>query len=64
MSRIPYSSVMGSLMYAMVCLHPDLAYIVSAVSRYMEKPSKEHWKAGQWIMRYLRGSNSVFFVVW
>ncbi|PHU15979.1 hypothetical protein BC332_17184 [Capsicum chinense] len=43
-SRVPYSSVIGSLMYAMVCFRPDLSYAVSAVSRYMENPSKEYWK--------------------
>ena len=59
MSRVPYSNVVGSLMYAMVCLSLDLAYAVSVVNRYMEKPSKEHWKADQWIMRYLCGSSSV-----
>ena len=61
MSRVPYSSAVGSLMYAMVWSRPDLAYAISAVSRYMEKPGKEHWKAVQWIMRYLCGSNSVCF---
>ena len=60
MSRVPYSTVMGSLMYAMVCLRPDLAYAVNAVSMYMAKPSKEHWKAIQWIIRYLRESSSGF----
>ena len=59
MSRVPYSSVVGSLMYVMVCSRPDLAYAVSVVSRYMEKTSKEHWKAIQRIMRYLHGSSSV-----
>ena len=44
MSIVPYSSAMGSLMYAMVCSYLDFAYAVSAVSRYMEKPDKEHWK--------------------
>ena len=44
MSRVPYSSVVGSLMFSMVCSRPDLAYAVSVVSRYMEKPGKEHWK--------------------
>ena len=57
----PYSSVVGSLMYVIVCLLPDLAYTVSAVNRYMEKPCKEHWKVVQWIMQYLGGSNSVCF---
>ena len=59
MSRVSYSSVVGFLMYVMVCMCPDLAYVVSAVSRYMAKPGKEHWKAVQWIMQYLCGSNSV-----
>ena len=59
MSRVPYSSVVDSLMYVMVCSRPYLSYAVSVVSRYMAKPGKEHWKAIQWIMRYLRGSSSV-----
>ena len=59
MSRVSYCSVMGSLMYAMVCSRPDLAYAITIVNRYMTKPGKEHWKAVQWIMRYLRGSSSV-----
>ena len=50
MSRVPYSSVVCSLMYAMVCSLLDLAYAVNGVSKHMEKPSKEHWKAVQWIM--------------
>ena len=29
MSRVPYSSAVGSLMYAMVCSRPDLSYSVS-----------------------------------
>ena len=28
MSRVPYDSVVGSLMYVMVCSRPDLAYAV------------------------------------
>nr|GEU67070.1 retrotransposon protein, putative, Ty1-copia subclass [Tanacetum cinerariifolium] len=45
MSRVPYSSAVGSLMYAMVCTRPDLAHAVSVVSRYMHNPGKMHWKA-------------------
>ncbi|PHT93290.1 hypothetical protein T459_01172 [Capsicum annuum] len=32
MSRVPYSSVVGSLMYMMVCSRPELFNVVSAVS--------------------------------
>ena len=35
MSRVPYTSMMGSCMYAMVCTRADLAYVVSTVSRFM-----------------------------
>ena len=45
MSRVPYSSYVGSLMYAMVCSCPYLAYIVNALSRYIVELGKEHWKA-------------------
>ena len=58
MSRIPYSSTVGSLMYAMVCTRPDIAHAVGAVSRYMNNPGKENWKAVQWILGYLRGTTS------
>jgi hypothetical protein len=56
MSRVPYSSVVGSLMYAMVCTRPDIAHAVGVVSRYMNNPGKEHWEAVKWILRYLRGT--------
>ena len=56
MSRVPYSSAVGSLMYAMACSCPDLSY---AVSRYMENPGIEHWKTVQWKFKYLCGSTDV-----
>ena len=35
MMNIPYASVVGCLMYAMVLTRPGLSYVVSVVSRYM-----------------------------
>ena len=52
MSTIPYSSVVGSLMYAMVCTRPDIAHSVGVVSRYLSNPGKVHWDAVKWIFRY------------
>nr|GEU55403.1 retrovirus-related Pol polyprotein from transposon TNT 1-94 [Tanacetum cinerariifolium] len=40
MSRVPYSSSVSSLMYAMVCTRLDLAHAVSVVSRYMHNPGR------------------------
>jgi hypothetical protein len=58
MSKGLYSSDVGSLMYAMVCSHPNLSHAMSIVSRYMANPSREHWKVVQWILRYLCGSSN------
>ena len=42
MTKIPYSSVVGSLMYAMVCTKPDIIYAVGIVSRFLDNFEKEH----------------------
>ena len=57
MKKIPYSSVVGSLMYAMICTRPDIAYAVGVVSRFLANPGNEHWVAVKWILRYLRGTS-------
>ena len=58
MSKVPYASAVGSLMYAMVCTRPDISHVVGVVSRYMNNPGKEHWMAVKWILRYLRGTTN------
>lgn len=40
MSNVPFSSVLGSIMYAMVCIRPDISHAVSVVSRYTACPEK------------------------
>ena len=57
MSKIPYALVIGSLIYAMVCTHPDIAYSVGLVSRFLPNRGKQHWKAVKWTLRYLNGSS-------
>ena len=54
MSRIPYASAVGSIMYAMTCTRPDVAFALSMVSRYQENPGKAHWTAVKNILKYLR----------
>lgn len=62
MSQVPYSSAVGSLMYAMVCTRSDIAHAVSVVSRYMANPGRLHWRAVKWILRYLRGTSGMGLV--
>ena len=59
MDVISYSSVVGSLMYAMVCTTPDIAHAIGVVSRFMENPGKEHWEEVKWIFKYLRGTSKL-----
>ena len=37
MSVIPYSLVVGSLMYAMVCTRPNISHAVGVVNRFLAK---------------------------
>ena len=55
MSRVPYASVVGSLMYAMMCTRPDICYAVGLVSRYQSNPGQKHWMTVKRILRYLKG---------
>ena len=56
MSRVPYASVVGSLMYVMMCTRLDICFAVGLVSRYQSNPGREHWKAVKRILRYLNGT--------
>ena len=40
MSRVPYASVVGSLMFFMICTRPDIAQAVGAASRYIANPGR------------------------
>lgn len=59
MVRIPYTCVVGSVMYVMVCFRTDIAHTVRLVSRYISNPGKGHWKALKWWLMYLKGTSNV-----
>lgn len=54
MSRVPYASAVGSLMYAMLCTRPDICFAVGIVSRFQSKPGPDHWTAVKHIFKYLK----------
>ncbi|XP_043717750.1 secreted RxLR effector protein 161-like [Telopea speciosissima] len=62
MKRVPYASVIGNLMYAMLCTRPDICYIVGIMSRYQSNPGQEHWAAIKGILKYLRRTKDYFIV--
>ena len=56
MSRIPYVSDVGSLMYAMVCTRLDIAHAMGVLRRSMSKPGTEHWIVVKKVFRYFHGT--------
>jgi len=42
MSEVLYASIVGSLIYAIVCTRPDIAQAVKVVNRCMSNPEKEY----------------------
>ena len=56
MESVPYKSIVGSLMYAMVATRADISFAVSTVSEFISKARPPHWMAVKRIMRYLKGT--------
>lgn len=52
---IEYRSVVGGLRY-LLHTRPDLSFSVGYVSRFMERPTKEHMTAVKHILRYVKGT--------
>lgn len=51
--EFPSAFVVGSLMYAMTCTRPDIAYAISLTSGLTSNPGLEHWNASLRIMKSL-----------
>ena len=56
MAKVSYASIIGSLMYVMVCIRPDITHVVGVMSKYMSNPRKQYWQAVKWILKYLNGN--------
>jgi hypothetical protein len=58
MSSVLYASVVGSLMYAMVCIRPNIAHAVGVLTKHLSKLGKEHWTTIKRVFKYLCGTTS------
>jgi hypothetical protein len=59
MKSIPYASDVGSLMYAQVCTHPDIAFITGLLVRFQTNPGLKHWEAIKKALHYLQGTKHI-----
>ncbi|PKI44551.1 hypothetical protein CRG98_035051 [Punica granatum] len=53
MQKILYASAVGSLMYAQICMHSDIACIVGMLGRYLSNLGADHWKAAKRVLQNL-----------
>ena len=59
MKNIPYCEGVGSLMYASVGMHPDIAFAVSTLAQFSENPGQVHWDAVKCVFHYLNGTKEL-----
>lgn len=51
-----YAAAIGSLMYAAIGTHIDIAYTVQNLSQFTQNPGPEHWTAVKQVFQYLKGT--------
>ncbi|XP_031266594.1 secreted RxLR effector protein 161-like [Pistacia vera] len=59
MTHVPSASVVGSLMYVMVCTRPDIARAVGVLIRFMSNLGKKHCSTVKRVLRYLCGPSNL-----
>jgi hypothetical protein len=61
MQNVPYASAVGSIMYAVRCTRPDVAFAQNIFSRYQQNPGESHWTAVKNTLKYLRATKDLFW---
>ena len=51
-----FQAVIGSLNYAAICTRPDLSTAVGMLSKFMQRPGKEHWVGIKRVLRYVQST--------
>jgi len=50
----PYKEIIGSLMYAAMATQPNIAFMTSILVQFSQSPTRVHWEAAKWVVRYLK----------
>jgi len=53
-----YATMIGSLMYAALGMHPDIAYATNRLAQFMSQHELKHWTAIKIIFCYLKGTRN------
>nr|GFB55838.1 retrotransposon protein, putative, Ty1-copia subclass [Tanacetum cinerariifolium] len=62
MQNVPYASAVGSIMYAVRCTRPDVAFAQNITSRFQQNPGDIHWTTVKNILKYLKNTKDMFLV--
>jgi hypothetical protein len=55
----PFASIVGALLYIACNTRPDIASTVNKLTKYMSKPTTEHWKILIDLLGYLKGTSKM-----
>ena len=53
-SKFNYQNILGELMYTYIIYRPDIGYAITALSKFLLKPSAFHYRLLQGLAKYLR----------
>ncbi|GKA85266.1 retrotransposon protein, putative, ty1-copia subclass [Tanacetum coccineum] len=62
MQRVPYAPAIGSIMYAVRCTRPDVAFAQNLCSHFQQNPGEIHWTAVKTILLYLMNTKDMVLV--
>jgi hypothetical protein len=57
--KLPYRSLVGSLLYLAMGTRPDIAYVVQQLSQYLDSYAFTHWNAAVRVVQYLKGTREL-----
>ena len=62
MNRILQTSMIGSIMFAMLCTRLDVSRALIITSRYQANPREKYWIEVKNIFKYLRRTKDIFLI--
>ncbi|MBW0572930.1 hypothetical protein O181_112645 [Austropuccinia psidii MF-1] len=56
---VSYRSAIGSINYLSTATCPDLSFVVSSLSQFLDRPGIKHWQGFLHVLRYLNSSQDL-----
>lgn len=58
LTKLPYRSLVGCLLYLSISTCPDITYAVQQLSQFLDCYTYAHWNAALRVVRYLSGTRN------